>query len=531
MKEIFSISSGLDVAKPMTLLSKGEQGNDKSSSKDFLSIMFAQIEESLASAKNSTLDLKLEIPQEKNVENVKIVSKDDSTKKSVDEHLLDDLLKVVSLLKTPENKAVTFPSFSNKIDKLINNEVAIKDLKEVKNITDLLKLSKKYDLGLEKISVKKLDTQSLQKEFPKLDKTFFDIPKKSIQKADIPITTTNKENEIKPTVLSLNNIEKPTKEIKKEPTLFEKIMSTPKQETKKEVDTLNVNKEVPKGKVADITNEDIPKVVVKEDVKKSLKVVQEDVPKVVVKEDVKKSLKVVQEDAPKVAVKEKLDIKTNKEIEEPKRTRTAEVKVETDIPKKGIVENILHTIKPEKNKTPSVIQTTLSEEKSKADSELTETKSETKIEVNQHKTELRPQIKTEITHNKPAVHTKETFNNFANEFKQKLENYKPPVMRVQMALTPKGLGDVDVTIVNRGQNLHVNITSNTNTMATFTQNQAEFKNSLVNMGFTNLEMNFSDQRERNQGQNQNSNSSNGEFSEEFSEEDTTSIELVVPQYI
>lgn len=527
MKEIFSISSGVDVAKPIALLSKDAHSSDTSSSKDFLSIMFAQIEESLAIGESGKLDLKLEIPQEESTENIKIVSKDDSPKKSVDEHLLDDLLKVVSLLKTPEKQEVTFPSFSNKIEKIINNEVALKELKEVKNITDLLKLSKKYDLGLEKISVKKLDIESLQKEFPKLDKTFFETPKKSIQKADIPVETTKKEPDVKPTVLSLNNIEKPIKDTKKEPTLFEKIMSTPKQETQKEDIPKIVVKEDVKQTLK-VVQEETPKVVVKEDVKQALKVVQEDAPKIIVKEDTKKTLKIVQEDAPKVVSKEKIDVKVDKQIEVPKHTRTTEVKVETDMPKKGIVEDILQTIKPEKNKAPSVAQTTtLTEEKSKNDGEI----KEVKTEPIQHKTEIKPQIKTETTHSKPVVHTKETFNNFANEFKEKLENYKPPIMRVQMALTPKGLGDVDVTIVNRGQNLHVNITSNTTTMATFTQNQAEFKNSLVNMGFTNLEMNFSDQRERNQGQNKNNNSSNGEFNEEFLEEDTTSIELVVPQYV
>jgi len=526
MKEIFSISSGIDVAKPITLPSKDGQSSDTSSSKDFLSIMFAKIEESLAISKNGKFDLKLETPKKENIEDIKIVTKDDSPKKSVDEHLLDDLLKVVSLLKTPEKKEVTFPSFSNKIEKIINNKVAIKELKEVKNITDLLQLSKKYNLGLEKISVKKLNFESLQKEFPKLDKSFFETPKKSIQKADIPVEITKKENDIKPTVLSLNNIEKPAKEIKKEPTLFEKIMSTPKQDTKKEDIPKVVVKEDVKQTLK-VVQEETPKVVVKKDIKQALKVVQEDTPEVIVKENTKKTLKIVQEDTPKVVSKEKIDVKVNKEIAEPKHTRTTEVKVEIDMPKKGIIENILHTIKHEKNKTSSVAQTTLAVEKSKNDNEI----KETKTEIIHNRTEVKPQIKTETTHSKPVVHTKETFNNFANEFKEKLENYKPPVMRVQMALTPKGLGDVDVTIVNRGQNLHVNITSNTTTLATFTQNQAEFKNSLVNMGFTNLEMNFSDQRERNQGQNKNSNSSNGEFNEEFLEEDTTSIELVVPQYV
>jgi flagellar hook-length control protein FliK len=104
-------------------------------------------------------------------------------------------------------------------------------------------------------------------------------------------------------------------------------------------------------------------------------------------------------------------------------------------------------------------------------------------------------------------------------------------MKVQMALNPKALGEVDVTIINRGNNLHVSITSNTNTMTLFTQNQAEFKNSLVNMGFTNLEMNFSDQRQSNNEQSKNSSSANKDFFEEVEEETNTSIELIVPQYV
>ncbi|WXG61190.1 hypothetical protein VB002_07240 [Campylobacter concisus] len=38
-------------------------------------------------------------------------------------------------------------------------------------------------------------------------------------------------------------------------------------------------------------------------------------------------------------------------------------------------------------------------------------------------------------------------------------------------------------------------------MNLFLQNQAEFKNSLVNMGFTELEMNFSDQNQRQEKEN------------------------------
>jgi len=73
-------------------------------------------------------------------------------------------------------------------------------------------------------------------------------------------------------------------------------------------------------------------------------------------------------------------------------------------------------------------------------------------------------------------------------------------MKIKMQLSPKNLGDVDVTLINRGNNLHVNINSTPNTIAIFTQNQTEFKNALVNMGFTGLQMNFGESKEQERGQ-------------------------------
>ncbi len=131
-----------------------------------------------------------------------------------------------------------------------------------------------------------------------------------------------------------------------------------------------------------------------------------------------------------------------------------------------------------------------------------------------------------------STNIKQTLNTFAQDFKEKVESYKPPVMKVQMALNPKNLGEMDVVIVNRGNNLHVNITSNTSAMNLFIQNQAEFKNALVNMGFTNLEMNFSDQRQNEQQQEQNKNSHSHE-DEEFDEisPEEKILELKLPYYV
>ena len=89
---------------------------------------------------------------------------------------------------------------------------------------------------------------------------------------------------------------------------------------------------------------------------------------------------------------------------------------------------------------------------------------------------------------------------------------------------------MDVTLLTRGNNLHVNISSNTTTMSLFTQNQNDVKNALVGMGFTNLEMNFSDQNPKEQPQQNNQKRNSGNF-EEFNEDETALLEIIIPQYV
>ncbi|OEW54086.1 flagellar hook-length control protein [Campylobacter jejuni] len=98
---------------------------------------------------------------------------------------------------------------------------------------------------------------------------------------------------------------------------------------------------------------------------------------------------------------------------------------------------------------------------------------------------------------------KETLQYFSQDLKEAVDQYKAPITKLSITLNPNNLGEVEVTLIQRGNNLHINFNSNTNAMNLFIQNQVEFKNSLVNMGFTGLEMNFSDQgkREQNQGKN------------------------------
>ncbi|MBL0687418.1 MAG: flagellar hook-length control protein FliK [Sulfurospirillum sp.] len=580
-----------------------------------------------------------------------------SEQKSFDNHLLDDLLKVISLIKNPDFKTSSFPSLSKRFEKFANSEVALKELKSINNITDLLKLSKKYDLGLEKISVKKLDLETLKNEFPVLaKKEFFTLPKAEhniIEKKNL--LEPKKEPEIKPTLLTINSIEKPTQEIKKEPTLlekimdsskeikkepvlaqdkvsdkivenkkeptlFEKIMSSSKDEKKEHVvqdktnskivdnkkehvthvvqdktnskivdnkkehvahvvqDKINskivenkkehvahVVQDKTNSKIVDNKKEHVAHVVQDKTNSKIVENKKEHVAHVVQdktnskivenkkiptllekimsgsKEEIK-TAQIVQKEASKIvtkeehqeikskALKDELHAKIDNETKTPKHTMTDEKKIEPHVAKKGMIESILKNIKTDKSA--QSFKTTLIQENLKTDIK-TDENSETKTETTQNRVDLKSQIKIDTLASKQLNPMKDTLNSFAADFKEKLENYKPPFMKMQLALNPKGLGEVDVVILNRGKNLHVNISSNTNTMMVFTQNQMEFKNSLINMGFTNLDMNFSDQKE-NKEQHQNSRTSK-EFDEDLEdeniEEETTSIELVVPQYI
>ncbi|EFC31852.1 putative flagellar hook-length control protein [Campylobacter jejuni subsp. jejuni 414] len=108
-----------------------------------------------------------------------------------------------------------------------------------------------------------------------------------------------------------------------------------------------------------------------------------------------------------------------------------------------------------------------------------------------------------MQNNTRNITPKETLQHFSQDLKEAVEQYKAPITKLSITLNPNNLGEVEVTLIQRGNNLHINFNSNTNAMNLFIQNQTEFKNSLVNMGFTGLEMNFSDQgkREQNQGKN------------------------------
>ncbi|EOH7652850.1 TPA: flagellar hook-length control protein FliK [Campylobacter coli] len=138
-----------------------------------------------------------------------------------------------------------------------------------------------------------------------------------------------------------------------------------------------------------------------------------------------------------------------------------------------------------------------------------------------------------IQNNARNITPKETLQYFSQDLKEAVDQYKAPITKLSITLNPNNLGEVEVTLVQRGNNLHINFNSNTNAMNLFIQNQAEFKNSLVNMGFTGLEMNFSDQGKREQNQNQGKNRSGYGFKDALdgkNESEKVNLELVLAKY-
>ena len=127
---------------------------------------------------------------------------------------------------------------------------------------------------------------------------------------------------------------------------------------------------------------------------------------------------------------------------------------------------------------------------------------------------------------------------FAAQMVEKISEFKPPVTRVNLQLHPAELGEVNITMIARANNLHVNVTSVNATMALFLQNQAEFKANLVNMGFSDIQMSFSDHKEGSNAQHNSSKAKksyesdeDGVMINEFESSGESTLEIVLPRYI
>ena len=128
------------------------------------------------------------------------------------------------------------------------------------------------------------------------------------------------------------------------------------------------------------------------------------------------------------------------------------------------------------------------------------------------------------------------------DVKTAIEDYKSPFTRVKVQLNPQRLGEVDLTIVQRGKNLHINLSSNNAAINALSLNANDLKVQLTNNGINNASLNFNNSSQSSEqsfsGQQQQNSHNERQAKEEYNyfdneeqnEEIINSLEIVVPNY-
>ena len=131
----------------------------------------------------------------------------------------------------------------------------------------------------------------------------------------------------------------------------------------------------------------------------------------------------------------------------------------------------------------------------------------------------------------------------SSDVKNAIEDYKSPFTRIKVQLNPQRLGEVDLTIVQRGKNLHINLSSNNAAINTLSMNVNDLKMQLSSNGINNATLNFNNNSQDSESgfngqQQQNSHrekEAKNEYEhfeiEEKNEEILSSLEIVVPYYV
>ncbi len=482
-----------------------------------------------------------------------LISTDEGEAKSIDEHLLEDLLSVVNALQQ-NSQTTSFPTLkaSSSLEKILNSETARQDFANVKSVSDLLDLSKKYNLGLEKLSISQETIENLQTKFPDLTQNnFFDDLNSALNKAQNTQQSTASQSTASTQMNLMNLLNKQQPKEMPQTTTSSILSDLISQDIATQTPTPIPSSTVSTNDALTSLAQELPSVPVNE------------------KQQTNTTTPILLTDETEAATTTVKPLETIIQ----KALNTASTQQETqkqttelDVTGEESLAEVIKPVRGNEHKTESSASSSqeplstpvkstkteiLDENANANDTKLTSftnmasTKEETTTETTSKDAQNALDIKNDLTlkvttkqdtsSNKTPSSIKESLSQFASNLKEQIEAYKPPIMKVELSLSPKSLGDVDVTLLTRGNNLHVNISSNTTTMNLFTQNQDEVKSALVNMGFTHLEMNFSDQRQQEQAQqNQTKHNDNGRYNDNFTdatEEETSLLEIVLPQYV
>ena len=136
---------------------------------------------------------------------------------------------------------------------------------------------------------------------------------------------------------------------------------------------------------------------------------------------------------------------------------------------------------------------------------------------------------------------KQMIKYLSQDVKTAIEDYKSPFTRIKVQLNPQKLGEVDLTIVQRGKNLHINLSSNNAAINTLAMNANDLKAQLNNNGINNASLNFNNNSQSEQNSNagqQHQQHTKQKADEEYKyfdnqetdEEILSSLEIVVSRY-
>ncbi|EAI3897493.1 flagellar hook-length control protein FliK [Campylobacter lari] len=517
-----------------------ESTNSNSNGEEFLHSLLQAIDE-----KDGSLPKDFKAPQKEN--------KNESLKETIDDKAqLDEkdalklfeganFMQILSLLEVlqSDSKDIKLNKFIQDNTAILALEKNLHKLQNIKNINELFNIAKELGLNIKNIKFEQI--KDLKEAFPNLDKkgffentkqnntnVFQDLINQKITKLlkEKPNTNKNiksKENEgVSLLSSALKNIELPKKDVKVKENIqnidFKEKFIEKNQDNKETKNIKNINKN---DKLNDI---ELINLTQNSNLKKEIK----DKEKIDFKEILKNEKLTTSEDSFNKKISSVLE--NSKDLKaELTNTKNTQNLQNQDL--KINLENLLNPqekqLKTEKNTQNTDVFNDI----------FKNTKESTKDDSDHNEENLNSYIKemNRVSSNfvkNQNIPIKETFNDFAQEFKDKLESYKAPITRFSITLNPHNLGEVEVTLVQRGSNLNISFNSNQNTLNLFIQHQAEFKNALVNMGFTNLEMNFNNQerKEQNNQQKQKNNNKENKVNLEKEIQEKPSLEMVLAKY-
>ncbi len=137
---------------------------------------------------------------------------------------------------------------------------------------------------------------------------------------------------------------------------------------------------------------------------------------------------------------------------------------------------------------------------------------------------------------------KQMMKYLSSDVKTAIDDYKSPFTRIKVQLNPQRLGEVDLTVVQRGKKLHVNISSNNSAINTLAMNINELRIQLNSSGINNATINFNNSSQgtesngsgqeghTQQEQQQAKDEYNYFENEDQNEEILSSLEIIVPSY-